>query len=416
MPMKRLFEQGTPGLSDLVRRARMAQPAKPAAPESPKVEPEKADPVMWHDPVQPVRRDQPKKLSKKARRKQAKERAKAAAAAARPEPQVSTAPKYERLGEMHHDSPSLASRSRPDLPSASERHELFKSAFQDKRAKSTKIEKFGKKTFVEGDIDESHNIVFHGHMASGHRYVAKPKGAIDPRDMDSTAREWGKRHHAVYEVLAGMGAHHMAVPGIDTKFHDHHQIHDDIPHPPSDHSEVSKMYYARHHAGDGAYVQEHAGDNTMLKRLPRKERDKIDFEHRLHGIVIHTLFENSDGHAGNVLISKHGHPVLIDHDYTLHDPYYHSRDEHHRVRSVFADGGDLSYMDKLPEGQDEVGKNYPPRMKAMLKHLADGKHIEGDHAMGLSKKDGELLKRNAEHMLKHGLEGAMDRLFSMSSR
>jgi len=137
---------------------------------------------------------------------------------------------------------------------------------------------------------------------------------------------------------------------------------------------------------------------------------KVDDEHRLHGMIAHALFGNRDGHRDNVLIHESGHPVLIDHDLSLSSHYSRSYDESKggkSLKSVFAPGGLLDYRVNRSE---DVGMNYPPRMKKTLEWLASGGHSKGKDAMDLSKDDARELQDNAKSLLANGLEGHLSSL------
>lgn len=330
-------------------------------------------------------------------------------------------PAIPKHGEVEHREPSLASRTRPDLPSAAERHSSFSNSYHDPSAVSKKLDRHKGST----------NIVFHGELGNGDRYVVKPHEGIahSPRfspakdelplddktfqAMKDEAPDNARRHDATYSIMAAMGAHHMVAPGMQTNVHGRHQFSG--PDPGEGDDEGTRLTMASHHAGGLAHVQQFIGDTRTAKASSKASRDGVDAEHRLHGVVAHLLFGNGDGHGQNVLIHKSGHPVLIDHDITLASSQARGYKEHFGkpvVRSVFAPGGYLDYQAKLPKDETgqvvPVGTNFPPRMKETLQRIADGHYSSsGEGNLGLSDADHSELKKNAMSLLLYGVEGTL---------
>jgi hypothetical protein len=320
----------------------------------------------------------------------------------------------------------LASRARPDLPSAAERHVGFENSYHDPGAINKGL----------SNHKGSSNVVFHGELANGEKYVAKPhegiahKPRFDPdadengqpgqplddasfQALKADAPDNAKRHDATYSIMSAMGAHHMVTPGMQTNMHGRHQFSGQDP--DEGDSDSKRLTMASHHAGGLAHVQQFVNDAQTVKGSSKEELDNVDAEHRLHGVVAHLLFGNGDGHGENVMIHKSGHPVLIDHDITLGSAQARGYKEHYGkpvLRSVFAPGGKLDYQAKLPKDETgqvvPVGTNLPPRMKETLQRIADGYYSPtGEGNLGLSDDDHTELKRNAMSLLLYGVEGTL---------
>jgi len=326
-----------------------------------------------------------------------------------------------KMSEIPHHEPSLASRVRPDLGSAADRHNGFHEAYHAKGSKVNTSDRHKKIRHLRG----SSNVVLGGHLESGHGFIAKPhSGAAwgyekspdggdipdDDREAMHTgaeSHEWHRRHSAVFDTMAAMGAHHMVPVGFKTKLHDH--LKDTLASDEND-SRAKAMRMPSFHAGQDAHVQEHVGEHTKASVTAPSDLAKVDNEDRLHGIVMHTLFGHTDGHDDNILVSKHGHSIAIDHDSSMRSA--HSRQEANlrggdSVVSGYAPGGVLDYR---ANRSDDVGMNYPHRMKEVLSSIAKGHHMIGDGAMDISKEDGEFIQERAKMMLEHGLEGTISQL------
>jgi len=357
------------------------------------------------------------------------------------------APKVERpkqwnaipaMGEIGHSEASLASRARPDLPSASDRHTSFTSSYHDKDAVNKTLH----------HIKGSSNVVFHGTLNNGAKYISKPHEGVahqprfDPgEELDTAGKpqpreplgaasfkilkdelpDAAKRHDATYSIMAAMGAHHMVTPGMQTNVHARHQISGSDPQE-SD-SEAKRLTMPTYHAGSPTHVQQFIDDAKTVRASSKEELNNVDLDHRLHGLVAHVLFGNGDGHANNVMIHKSGHPVLIDHDITLGSAQARGYKEHfgkEAVRSVFTPGGRLDYQAKLDKDESgnmiPIGSNFPPRMKETLQRIADGYFSDkGEGNLSLSDDDNRELQRNASALLRHGLEGTLERRHDMDA-
>lgn len=337
-------------------------------------------------------------------------------------PEPKPAPAKPRLkgpgkhGEYEHDEVSLASRTRPDLGSAADRHQAFHDAYHHPEARTHTKDRDKKIRANRG----SANVSFRAHMESGHRYIAKPHGGAawghegDPfgNEIPKEAREqmaaghesgeWHRRHGAMFSLMSAMGAHHMVPVGFKSKMHQHL---DETLAPDEEDSQHKAMHMAHSHAGQDAHIQEHIGNHEAVMTASDKTLAAVDDEHRLHGIIAHALLGHSDGHQGNVLIHETGHPVLIDHDFMLGSNYSNETNEIEgmpTIVSVFGPGGKLDYR---ANRSDDVGVNYPARMKQTLEWLAEGGHLGGDDAMDMSKGDAKVLQENAKSLLEKGLEG-----------
>jgi len=318
------------------------------------------------------------------------------------------------MGEYHHDEPSLATKTRPDLGTAADRHKAFKEGYHDKDHHAERMR----------HRRGSSSIVFHKKMSNGHESIVKPlEGAGGGRRAvgipdDGSFHEpdrWSSRHQAKYNVMAAMGAHHMVVPGMAANVHKRDRLHNRILDPAVEDGDHDQLNFAGHtkahsmgayYAGKNAHVMEFAGNTRPMHQLDESELDSVDYEHRLHGVVSHMLFGNGDGHEGNILIHDSGHPVLIDHDLTLGSHQGKMFKEAHgkkTIRSQFAPGGLLDYQAKMPKDITTVGSNYPPRMMATLKSIA-----EGTFEHGLSESDATVLREHAQELLSKGLEGALE--------
>jgi hypothetical protein len=315
-----------------------------------------------------------------------------------------------RRSEVAHDEPSLASRTRPDLASPDERYQAFSGAYHDPGAINRTLTPHNK-----GSL----NAVFHGDLESGHQYIAKPFEGIGQRDLDkldphtlaslkAEAPDFGRRHDATYELMSAMGAHHMVVPGATTNMHQPNQI------------AGAGGEAAAQHAGGLAHVQEFVPGAVNVNHATPDQLDKVDAEHRLHGMVSHLLFGAQDGHGGNVIIHPSGHPVMIDHDLTLGSPQAAMTKEKYgkdSFMSVFSPGSPLDYQAKLPKDElgnvIPVGTNFPPRMKETLQRAAEGYYAKGAGKLDLSPADQAELQKNARQLLSYGLEGTLSRKHDM---
>jgi hypothetical protein len=331
-------------------------------------------------------------------------------------------PAIPKMGEVDGSEPSLASRTRPDLPSSADRQQNFVSSYLDPQATNNSLRKH----------NGSSNVVFHGQMSNGQGYVAKPHEGIGHRDrfhpdenkrmnddtfqaLKADAPGNAARHDATYSLMSAMGAHHMVTPGMQSNMHGRHQFKG--PDPDEDDDEQKRLTMASHHAGGLAHVQEFVKDAQPLSAASPEQLDQVDAEHRLHGAVAHLLMGNGDGHGGNVMLHKSGHPVLIDHDITLGSSQARAYKEHFgkdSIRSVFAPGGPLDYQAKLPKDETgkviPVGTNFPPRMKETLQRAAEGYFSPtGEGNLGLSDVDHAALQKNARELLSHGVEGTLAR-------
>lgn len=348
--------------------------------------------------------------------------ARATAAVAPPPSPTLTWNPIPKMAEIPHAEPSLASRARPDLPSAAERHQAFTQAYAHPEASNKEL-----KQHQKGSL----NIVFRGLMNSGHQYIAKPQGGIAARDREKMDPETlmalqgeapnnANRHNATYDLMAAMGAHHMVVPGMATNMHGRHQIKGPDPGPEDD--DQKRLTMVSQHASTPAHVQEFVPGTIDAGHASKQQLDKVDAEHRLHGMVSHLLLGNQDAHPGNVLLHPSGHPVLIDHDQTLASQQGGVNKQNfgkEAYRSAFSPGSILDYQAKMPKdatGQMiPVGTNYPPRMKETLQRAAEGYFSKGPGSLGLSAADAEALQRNAHMLLSHGLEGTLDRRHDMDA-
>jgi hypothetical protein len=230
-----------------------------------------------------------------------------------------------------------------------------------------------------------------------------------------------QRHDATYSIMSAMGAHHMVTPGMQANMHSRHQFKG--PDPDDGDDEQKRLTMASHHAGGPAHVQEFLKDAQPLSAASPEQMDNVDAEHRLHGVVAHLLFGNGDGHGGNVMLHKSGHPVLIDHDITLGSSKARAYKELYGkdvIRSVFAPGGRLDYQEKLPKDDSgkvvPVGTDFPPRMKETLERVVDGYYSSsGEGGLGLSANDYKELEKNARSLLLYGVEGTLDRRYDVDA-
>jgi hypothetical protein len=321
--------------------------------------------------------------------------------------------------ELHSAEPSLASRTRPDLAQPAERYSSFHKAYHDPAANNKSLARLVSSSNV--------NLVYHGELDNGHKYIAKPvsgmwhalqkRGAIGQESLDSYTRDqpnMANRHDATYELMSAMGAHHMVTPGAQSTMHQRHQFGGPDPDPNA--NEFQRREVASGVAGEPAHVNEFMPGLETVGRSSQGELDKVDSDHRLHGMVAHLLFGNQDGHHENVMIHQSGHPVLIDHDMALDSVNARGNMRKygtHSVKSVFTPGGVLDYQAKLPKDSNgkmiPVGTNYPPRMKEVLDRVADGYYTNGPGKLNLSPGDARDLQNHARDLLTHGLEGTLDR-------
>jgi hypothetical protein len=343
-------------------------------------------------------------------------------AAAAPREQSPQWPSIPKHGEIEHDEPSLASRTRPDLAPADERHQAFSKAYHEKNAVNKTLRQHNK-----GSL----NVVFHGNMQSGQQYIAKPHEGIGHRDLDTLdphtlqslraeAPDFGRRHDATYALMSHMGAQHMVVPGMTTNMHGRHQFKG--PDPDADDSPSKRLTMAAAHAGGLAHVQEFVPGAVNVNHATPEQLGKVDSEHRLHGMISHLLFGAQDGHGSNVMIHPAGHPVMIDHDLTLGTPQAaqtkakYGKDS---FMSVFSPGSPLDYQANLPKDEKgqviPVGTNFPPRMKETLQRAAEGYYGKGAGSLGLSPEDHAELQKNARQLLSYGLEGTLERKHDMGA-
>ena len=324
-------------------------------------------------------------------------------------------------GEIEHDEPSLASRTRPDLAPADARHQAFSNAYHEKNAlNKTLRHKIG-----------SLNAVFHGEMQSGQQYLAKPHEGIGARDLNkldphtlqslkAEAPDFGRRHDATYTLMSHMGAHHMVVPGMTTNMHGRHQFKG--PDPDAEDSPGKRLTMAATHAGGLAHVQEFVPGARNVNHATPEQLAAVDPEHRLHGMVSHLLFGAQDGHGSNVMIHPAGHPVMIDHDLTLGTPQAAATKAKYgkdSFMSVFSPGSPLDYQANLPKDEKgqviPVGTNFPPRMKETLQRAAEGYYGNGPGSLGLSPEDHAELQKNARQLLSYGVEGTLERKHDMGA-
>lgn len=356
--------------------------------------------------------------------------ARGAVAPASPAPQVRAAPAPRPIqfqpvphnSELPAAEPSLATRTRPDLPSPDVRRQSFINAYNNPGAIDKSLRQHGK-----GSL----NVVFHGQIHNGPGYIAKPHAGIGHRDrfnpeanarmddatyqaLQNEAPENAERHNATYELMSAMGAHHMVAPGMQANMHGAHQFKGLTP--DEDDSEEKRLTMAKHHAGGLAHVQEFIPGAKPVNQASPEELDKVDAEHRLHGLVGHLLVGNGDGHTNNVLLHQSGHPIMIDHDISLGSSQAKAYKDFFgkpSIRSVFAPGGMLDYQAKMPKDASgnpiPVGTNYPPRMAEVLNRAAEGYYSKGPGALNLSPEDHAVLQQNARDLLSHGLEGTLER-------
>lgn len=335
-------------------------------------------------------------------------------------------PDTPRMKELEHPEPSLASRTRPDLGDPKKRQDDLSNQYNDPKTSSKYIEKSKKKSL---------NVTLKGELGSGKRYIAKPDSGILQRDkggegfdkdtLDAAVAEApdaSRRHDAVYEIASAMGAHHMVVPGIRSKIHDLGDsgpwsaraikwLKSKIPgYDPND------PYSAKAHAGSDAHIQEFSPDSIDGNSVTKEDLKKVDLEHRVHGLVLHLLFGQQDGHVGNVLIHKKGHPIIIDHDMSLRSRQAIENQREHgakTIRSAFAPGSQLDYQDKMPKDSQgnpiQFGTNFYPRMKEVLQRIAEGYYSKGNNKLNISDDDHEELQSNARQLLSYGIEGTLGR-------
>lgn len=310
---------------------------------------------------------------------------------------------------MEHDSPTLAERTRPDLPHPKKILDDFYKAYHHRDAKTTKIRHKG----------IGHKGAFQGELGSGHGYYAK---VIEPNPRTThIPEEMAKRHNAVYMLLSALGAHHMGTPGMETSFHGEDKM-PDLPHPENWEGAQKRAKMARTHFGKKAHVQLEVGDTIPLATASSDDLERVDHEHRVMGAVIHALTTNADGHGSNVLLHRqHGHPIVIDNDGTFRtgrDQAEGSRIEGRIIRSRFLrehwkeqeERRNPSLDYRLTGGGEEIGHNYPPRVKKVLKILAHPDEKMGRATLGLRKEDAEDLQGVAAALLEHGIEGGLRKL------
>jgi len=209
----------------------------------------------------------------------------------------------------------------------------------------------------------------------------------------------------VYDWLSSIGAHHMSMPAFAANFPSHDKLPGRVPAPDDSDSEDKRKTMARSYAGAKAHVIEWAKGSKRVSHAAPEELAKVDDHHRLLGMVTHLLFSNSDGHAGNVLIDKSGHPVMIDHDVILNSTqnqiWRNLKMGRRMVRSVFAPGEVLAYN----ANGKTWGNNFPPEVTAVLSEIAQGGWAKRH---GLSRGDEAELQQNANDLLTHGVEKTLD--------
>lgn len=312
-------------------------------------------------------------------------------------------PEPGEFGEFEHEAPSLASRARPDLGTAAERRKSFVDAYNHPKARTDDV----------GHISGGANNTHKGKLNSGEEFVVKPLGyagagaGLAPGDEGQEgwmSDRWGSRHDASYAVAAAMGSHHMIAPGFTGKAHGDDRIAKHIARPDESSGPMAKASTVGSHMGKDSHVQQFIGDTAPLLFADDAAKEKVDGEHRLHGMVHHILFSNADGHGKNVLIHSSGHPVLIDHDLTLASGHQETKKVGYlkNIVSPFVPGGPLDYQSKM----GKVGSKFPPRIQKTLEWLASGKHLKNSD-WDLDPKDAVHLQSNAEDLLNHGLEGTL---------
>jgi hypothetical protein len=265
-------------------------------------------------------------------------------------------------------------------------------------------------------IPGSANAVLHLKTTTGQQYVAKPyEPAIDSGHQPE---RWASRNAAAANALAAMGAGHMAPANFHGTIHGPDRVDSRI-----------NQRKGEQFLGRDAHIASFAHGAIHAHEVPEEMLDKVDGEHRLVGLIHHTLFGNSDGSHKNVLIdAEHGHPVLIDHDITLnslHQAHHRYHDENNpdrfpAVKSIFAPGEDLDYSkgihtDPITGEKKELGqvgtdfKKINPRMHSLLTWIAAGGHNASPEqgGWGLTPDDASILQGNATDLLTHGLEGTL---------
>jgi len=385
--------------------------AAQAAPKSPSVpRPQKAEPAPVDDRREPTPAE--------------RERIQKASAAMKAQMEKERAGPKGRFHAFDHseEEPSLAEKTRQDLSAGHERHGTFHEGYHKDEQGVRSIR------HLRG---RSSNRVFHGQMHGGASFISKPH---ESASEDHEPEHWGRRHEATYALASAMGAHHMVLPGFESKFHDDDQIDQaerHIPHPDEDdlahEGEVNKdgrlvvppkrFTMPRFHAGKKTHVVQHEPNHVTVGDATDEQLAGVDHEHRLHGMIMHLLQSNGDGHEDNVMIHGSGHPILIDHDLSFASEHTRGgRQKHGKtvIRSVFSPGGKLDFTANAPKGDDgkplPIGTEFPERIMKTLKWLAlDGHSQKGKHNMGLSKEDAKELATNAQELLKHGLEGVLER-------
>lgn len=294
---------------------------------------------------------------------------------------------------------ALVHRTRQDMSAAHDRYQTHKDKYNDQKARILDIRHLG-----SGGLDSSNNV-FKAEQDNDHEKAIKPLGekgmheTHEPQYVEA-------RHNAVYDWLSSIGAHHMTMPAFAGTFPENEKIPANHGDPDENHgqfprAESEKRQMPRYHAGTKAHIVEWAKGSTRACRASDDMLNKVDDHHRLIGMLTHVLFSNSDGHGGNVLIDKTGHPVLIDHDLVLNSLHNQvlrrSSGGKKEVVSVFAPGGSLAY----DKNGKQWGTNYPPETAAVLSEIAQGGWSKRH---GLPVEDELELQQNAYGLLTHGLE------------
>jgi hypothetical protein len=296
---------------------------------------------------------------------------------------------------MAHDTgqPTLAQQTRPDLPHGHIRQQQHMERYNDQQASAENVRHLG----------DSRNAVFHSRMSNGHQAILKPLATIDPTHQPERI---GAKNAHLYDFLSAVGAHHMGTPNFVGTFHGHGQLTKRHPYPDESDTPEKQLKMARSHAGQPAHVVEFSpGEN--LSHSSQGDIDAVDDQHRMIGAVAHVLHSQTDGHGGNIRLSRgqNGkvHPVLFDNDIGGESHAQRAWREMHgkeSVRSHFLPGGKLAY----DKNGMQWGTNFPPEVQAQLHSYVRGEHF-GQH--GIHPDDASLIQRNAHELLTHGLEGTL---------
>lgn len=321
------------------------------------------------------------------------------------------------ISPIAHSTPTLAQRTRPDLPSYEQRLKELHGAFHDQGVKHTSLRKANA---------AASNVLLKGSTDSGHEYWAKPLAAMAHGHEPELVH---KRNDASARALTAMGAEHMSpahfqsqVPTLD-RFSDKAKGKF-IPSEPEDMPEKI-LKNPHNHMGSDAHIIQHIPDAEHPDKAPQELRDKVSGEHRLAGVLHDTLSSKTDAHGGNVSIHKSGHPVIFDNDQTGDSA---SRRGHASVTgkspltSVFHPGESLDYTKgkiKDPQtGQErEMGDidslqkihEINPRAAHLVNWLAAGGHRAPVEHGGwdMHPNDAEQWQMNARDVQKAGISGAL---------